>query len=441
MDVVIVYERKQRELENSILLQVELEKRGLTCEIVQFYEAPKFNLLNINPPKVVVVPHLYNTKSLYRTLARFGQAKYIVNMQYEQVLSKKWEDLGAHTPKGEACKGVHICWGESVASRLGNAGVPPKNINIIAPLHLDLLKPEYLESGMKWQLAKEFGISAKKRWVLFISSFTYADIDPSRLKLNENAAGTSLSDFPGIHTKSRNEILNWLRGVLEKDNETMLIYRPHPDELSLDAVWKLQEEFDNFKVFRGRAVKDWINASDVLYTWYSTSIVEAHFMDRPYSILRPFELPDSFDSVLLKHGEYIRRQQDFELDYLGMKVSSEKAIPDHYMNRYYKIDSASPSFSLLGGLISSFVESQNDLELANRNSSLWFKSKVISVLTACIYLLNRLRPKKLCPIGKKGGLLFQLFSEMDTQIASSKEKEGVRSNILRVLRDASEKHN
>ncbi len=52
MDVLIIYERKQRELDNSVLLKIELERRGLSCDIVQFYEADKFDLLNAHCPKV-----------------------------------------------------------------------------------------------------------------------------------------------------------------------------------------------------------------------------------------------------------------------------------------------------------------------------------------------------------------------------------------------------
>ena len=162
LDVLIIYERKQRELENAILLQIELEERGYSCEIVQFYEAPKFNVFNINPPKVILSPHLYNTKSVYRNFARFGHANFLVNLQYEQVLSKKWEELGAHTPKGLAQSFYHICWGKEIVRRLAKGGVPNENIKIFAPLHLDLLRPEYRpkQSVLKEQLAESYDLDS-----------------------------------------------------------------------------------------------------------------------------------------------------------------------------------------------------------------------------------------------------------------------------------------
>lgn len=431
LDVLIIYERKQRELENSVLLQIELEKRGFSCEIVQFYEAVKFDLFNIRPPKIIVVPHLYNGKSLYRTLARFGHASHVVNMQYEQVLSKKWEELGAHTPKGEAQNGIHICWGNNVAARLEEAGVPSNHLKVVAPLHLDLLRRPYLEKDVKQRLSKSFNLSSLKRWVLFISSFTYADIDPYRLKMNENSAGVSLSDFPIIHTQSRNEILAWLESALTKDAESLLIYRPHPDELSLDSVYKLSEKYKNFHVVRDGPVKDWINASDVLYTWYSTSVVEAHFMEKPYSILRPFVLPDYFDSVLLKHGKFIESKDQFLMSYLSKDVNSGRAIDDCYMNLYYNVDSDRLSKDILGSYFE-YLLSKTSTVLKLKINGLYIRAKLTSFMLIALYISNKVRRFFGLPIGSLG-LVSQIFSEIDSQIASDAEKRQIKAHLLSIV--------
>lgn len=426
MDVLIVYERKQRELDNSVLLKIELEQRGLSCEIVQFYEADKFNLLNRYSPKVIVVPHLYNTESYYRTLARFGHASHIVNMQYEQVLSKKWEDLGAHTPKGDARKGIHICWGSNVAERLLSSGVSEENIEIISPLHLDLLRSSFLEVGIKNSLGSRFDIDSSKHWTVFLSSFTYADIDDNRLNMNESAAGIALSEFPIIHSRSRNEILNWFRSALELNSETILIYRPHPDELSLDVVNLLEVEFDNFFVIRDLPVKDWIQASDSIYTWYSTSIVEAHFMGKPYSILRPFDLPDDFDSVLLKNGSFLKKKDDFLSEYLDGGPKST-AIDDVFMKKYYSVDSRYAK-DLLADVICNLMSREGS---SNINiTSLYIISFFKSLAIIPVYLLSKILSKNIFGNRSLYGLI---FTEIKNQILGLDEKKAVEARLLQVL--------
>ncbi len=432
LDVLIVYERKQRELENAILLQIELESRGYSCDVVQFYEASNFNLLNINSPKVILTPHLYNTKSVYRNLARFGHADFLINLQYEQVLSKKWEELGAHTPKGLAQKFYHICWGDEVVKRLKEGGVPNENIKVFAPLHLDLLRKEYRppQKQIKELLSDEFNIDSTKKWTLFLSSFTYADIELTRLKVNEAAAGTDLSDFPIIHTESRNELIEWFSRVLDKDKENILIYRPHPDELSLDKIERLEQIYPNFRVIRDKAVKEWIAASDVLYTWYSTSVVEAHFLEKPYSILRPFPLPETFDSVLLRHGKYIETYDNFETDFFLSDELRTFAIDDVYIRRYYQVNAEAPTYKIFAN----FIEDLMVISKADVDFSYDVKEYLVAKLKALtvypIYGLNKMFGRLLLNgIFSTNGLLSLLNKEMINQIATKREKDKLKAML------------
>jgi len=436
MDVLIVYERKQRELENAILMQIELESRGYSCDIVQFYEASKFNLLNINSPKVILTPHLYNTKSVYRNFARFGHAKYLVNLQYEQVLSKKWEVLGAHTPKGSAQDFFHICWGDEVVNRLIEGGIPDYNIKVIAPLHLDLLRSEYrpCKSKLRDDLARNYGLESTRKWVLFLSSFTYADIELNRLKMNEAAAGTDLSDFPEIHTKSRDELLRWFSSVLEKDTESLFIYRPHPDELNLVNVLKLENNFPNFRVIRERAVKDWIQVSDNIYTWYSTSVVESHFLDKPYSILRPYPLPDSFDSVLLKYGDFITSYSQFESDYFLLDEQRSFAISDQHIKKYYKVDEVSPSFKKMGDFVESLLINE-DASKFSFDIKLYLVAKLKSLIIYPVFMFNKLKNGTPILNQKRGnGLFSQISKEIVGQVANKQEKGKIENRLKAQIR-------
>lgn len=441
MDFLIVYERKSRELENAVLLKLELERRGYSCSICQYYDGRRFRMFGFGKPKVLIVSHLYDTASVARNLSRFGSVSHVVNLQYEQVLSEKWEKLGHHNPKGEAVKGFHICWGTATANRLIKAGVPGENIKLLGALQLDLLRPEYRQekSSIRNDLAYKFNLDSCKRWTLFLSSFTYADIAEERLRMNESVAGTNLESFVGLHTASRDKILEWFDNILRQDSDNYIIYRPHPDELNLDKVLNLESKYPNFRVINYRSAKVWIGSSDNVYSWYSTTVVESHFLDRPYSILRPIELPCDFDSVLLKHATFLTSYVEFEFDYFKDDAKRSFPIDESHMDRYYTVSQHTPSFisycDFLEGLAGaaktqSFDVKKLDMFVAGLKTLAVFV--VFSLYQFCRFINFDIEERR-----KKfnNNFLVRWFIEMENQIAKLKEEKEVETVLNSIVFD------
>lgn len=436
MDVVIIYERKLRELENAILLKLELEKRGITCAVRQFYEVDSIKLNNYISPKVILAPHLYVSKSIPRIYSRFGKSNYIINLQYEQVLSKKWEKLGHHNPKDEAEKAFHICWGEKTRDRLIDSGIEEKNVKVLGALHLDLLREEFREKYFESKnlLSKKYNIPVEKKWTLFISSFTYADITDERLKMNESVANTKLDSFVPLHTDSRDKILSWFENILLKDTKNILIYRPHPDELSLDKVQDMERKYKNFYIIRDGSVKNWISTCDKIYSWYSTSVVESHYLDKEYSILRPFELPSDFDSVLLKHARFINTYDSFEEDYFSLNSNLQLPIENHLINQYYSYDYLKPSFELYADFIEKLYNGEGKQAFII-NPIMRFKAKFTTISVWIVYRLYKMSNIDLNKYRsqRKNNFLISWFIEMDNQIATDKEKNEIENRLRKVL--------
>jgi len=436
MDFLIIYERKQRELENAILLKIELEKRGYTCEVYQYYEGDKYNIFNINAPKVILVPHLYGSANVYRTFSRFGRSNHIVNLQFEQVLSEKWEKLGHHNPHDEAKKAIHICWGTKTRDRLALSGTPKVNLKVVGAPHLDLLRKEFRINSekKKQEFANIFNLDRDKKWVLFLSSFTYANISDNRLKMNEAVAQTNLEYFRVIHTDSRDKILSWFENILKKDTKNIFIYRPHPDELNLDPVLKLEKDYANFRVISYSAVKEWIAVSDNIYSWYSTSVVEAHFLDKSYSILRPNTLPDSFDSVLLKHASFITNYKDFEKDYFIDDDLRKTAIDDYHINLYYQIDNETPAYKKYCNLLEDIYILEKQKYSLGLQKKIIAKIKSISVIFVYfLYKKMKINLDRYKEETIKKNFFIEWFIEMDNQIVSNTEKINLENKLKSIL--------
>lgn len=416
--VLIVYERKNRELETAVLLKIKLENIGIQCDLSQFYEVSYYCFFHNSNYDFVFVPHLYNDEEVFRTLARFGNKTQIINLQYEQVLSKKWEDLGHHTPSGIAQKYMHVCWGNATKERLVDAGIDDNDALLVGAMHLDLLQDSTcVKKHFKENVAKIFGLPMDKKWNLFLSSFTYADISDERLRQNEEIAKTDLSYFKHIHTSSRNEIIKWLDDVLSLDNDSILIYRPHPDESDLSKLSYLEEKYDNFFVIAYSSAKDWIQSCDLILSWYSTTVVESHLLNKPYAILRPLELSDDFDSVLLKKGRFIESLEEFRD---GVYLSGNfkgKALSDDDVANYYG--------SVKGGAVDRLIEvltDRNDLDkkLVKVNVPFLyvFKAFLVVIIKAIYKLESRLGIEFI-----KIPFFRSLFFDFKNQIASKKEIE------------------
>ena len=93
IDFLILYEHKERELENACYLSVLLKNRGYSVKVACIYSFIRFKYR----PKVLVVPHLYDDKQVFDFITKYGDRKCsVVNLQYEQILSKndeKWRVL------------------------------------------------------------------------------------------------------------------------------------------------------------------------------------------------------------------------------------------------------------------------------------------------------------------------------------------------------------
>lgn len=436
MDFIIIYERKQRELENAILLKIELEKRGYTCDIFQYYEGYKYNIFNINPPKVILVPNMYGSPNVYRTFSRYGKANHLVNLQYEQVLSEKWEKLGQHIPKNEARKAIHICWSNKIKDRLEDGGVPVDNLKVLGALHLDLLRKEYRRSStdLKNQLGNMFDLDITKKWTLILSNFSYANMDDYRLKLNEANANTNLESLREIHTDSRNKILDWFKKILEKDKNDLIIYRPHPDELNLNPVLELEKMYKNFRLIRYSTSKDWIESSDNIYSWYSTSVIEAHFLEKPYSILRPITLPSEYDSVILKHAKFITEYNKFEEDYFKDDAIRGAAVDNYYVNQYYQVDKIDPAYKIYCDFLEKTYTAKKQHYNLNIKNKIIAKLKSISVIFVYfLYKISKIDLDKYRKENLKRNFFIEWFIEMDNQIASTDEKKEIEKRLKDIV--------
>lgn len=398
LDFLILYEHKVRELENICLIRAELENRGYSVDFFNIREPKKIKYFLNKKPKVIVTSCLYDNVELnYYIYATVGKVKKVVNLQWEQVLSSKWEKVNFHTPRNNAINATHICWGAASKKRLENAGV--NNAIVTGPIHMDLLRNEFKNYYRSLdELVFEYNLNPKNRTFLYISSFTLASMTEEEVSDLEKRVSSNIKDFQDAMILSKQETLKWIEKLLSQEKNINFVYRPHPNERNDFLIEQMKQNYPNFRVISDYSVKQWILVADKIFTWISTSIVEAYFANKFCGILRPVLLDKDLDMVIYKDAKIINSYEKM-LEVIVNKPQyfpiNEKIISNHYL-----VDDNEPSYLKICNVLEDvLISNKYDME-----PFVDFRARIKHFIRAVIHQnipqLNQLIKYKLLPSKK-----------------------------------------
>ena len=338
-DVLLQYEIKSREIENLCLLKYELEKRGYSVKIIMQIESFFF----YHPPidaKLVVVPEYYGKRMQHYIASHTFTTEKILNMMWEQVFNSNEENNKdtIHAIVDWARDASHIAWGTNMRDRqIYEWGCDPSHVFMTGHLTLDFLRmPLISYYDSKENLFTEFGIPMDKKAHLFISSLAYADADIRLLRSsNVEKNDENLMKYKKLCADTRKEILTWFEKILDMDEDSVIIYRPHPEEKGNDALYELAKRQNRFFIIRDKSVKQWIIACDKIYTWMSTSITEIIASGKDFNVLRPIMIPQKYDIKMFSEIEHISTFDEFQEDYFSNTHQDKSAIINSLKKYYY----------------------------------------------------------------------------------------------------------
>ena len=329
-DFIILYEHRNRELENAVLLAMMLEKKGYKVAIEYRWSAQFF----FQKADVIISPYLYQTETAVDfALQPFCHFKKIINMQYEQVFLKKNEDILSDLPDGYAKKAVHISWGPNTTERYKKVGIRPENIFEIGHIAMDLNMAKYKNVFLnRDDISNRFNIPTNKKWLLFISSFSSIGVTNTVLENWEKRTIGSyyFSDFA---YKSQPIILDYLEQLAKDHPDLIVIYRPHPFEVGCHRLTELENKYSNFKIIAKHSIRQWILVSDYISTWCSTSLVDALYANKPCAIIRPIPFQEEHDYPIYRDQKIISEYQDLE-DFINSPDERYAVNPQTIKNYY-----------------------------------------------------------------------------------------------------------
>lgn len=348
LDYLIVYEHKVRELDNVCLLKAELERRGYTVELIQIGELRRLRYRFWRRPRVLVTYALYDDRSFAGDVTDIvGPVKKVVNLHWEQVLSRAGIKSGYHTPKGKAALCTHICWGRDAYERLMAGGV--KNAVITGAIQMDFLRGSLRRAYLsREELEKRFQLP-EGRMLLYISSFVYASMTQREIEAIERAAGTSMAQTVTMAREAREGTLAWLGRLLEEREDAYVVYRPHPGENIDESLEEMKRRYPRFRIISDGSVKQWILACDDALTWYSTAVAEVFYAGKSCHILRPVPVEKDVDVVMFDNARYITSYEE-----LAAALAQREPVfpvPKENFEPYYGTLDGTPAYMCVAGLL------------------------------------------------------------------------------------------
>lgn len=335
VDFLIRYEHKVRELESIMLIKIELERRGYSVDLIGNYE---YDRKDYPKPRVFVSPAIYSDGQLKWDLFRYGMMPKIANLLWEQLIGiEEEEDIhGFHNVSGIGTRVISFCWGKKSHDRIVRGGVPNENAPVVGQISTDLLRWGFRDVLMnKVQLSEKYHVEYDKKWYLFISSFAFCEMDPLQEKIAIEAWGKdNVDSFKTTSNNSRAAILDWFERHLIGNTDTIIIYRPHPDETEkCSRLKEMSAKYPNFRVISQEALKQWVNACDKVYNWYSTGMVDAIVLQKPLRLLRPYPINRELDYRIMISAKSITSQEDFDCDFED--ISRKDVIDKQLFESYY----------------------------------------------------------------------------------------------------------
>jgi len=296
VDVVYLYEHAARELDVACAISARLRKEySVDVEVIHWPTGFPNAVTRIRP-RLVVLPFCYTEISFEALLAYWREARFF-NITWEQLFYIG--NQKAKTPRGEFALNhvIHHAWSRYYADFLIKSGLSEKRIFLNGqPAYTLYDEPYRTYFCSRADMAERYHLDPSRRWIFFPENYNWVFYSEATIKQFVDG-GQSPSDIHAMREyceRSLAEVIQWLSDAA-RDGQCEVIIRPRPsttlDEFRSVVERNVQEFPAHFHVIQQGSVREWILASDIVFSSHSTSMIEAAVAGKPVFMVEPYKIP------------------------------------------------------------------------------------------------------------------------------------------------------
>jgi len=301
VDVIFWVEHQDRELESIKRIAASLERKGKSSLILSVHF--HIHYLYHYQAKVFVFPYLINkndwpVKLIYEM---FGESVAYVNMNWEQLISKVNQEY--KKPQDDFVKQQvrHIAWNDYFKQYLMAYGVREEQIVITGNPANEILY-ELLDKRQEWRtsLSKECGLNISKQWLFLPMNYGWAFSSDALIQAKIHKGYPE--QMAWAHREYAQKCLKAFLHFIDKVASTYdceIILRPHPSitEEHYRAAFKEEIGYipQNILLNRTHSIREWIVASDMVGSSWSTSVWDAYIVGKSVFLFTPYPRPKWLD--------------------------------------------------------------------------------------------------------------------------------------------------
>src|SRR3989338_5024237 len=310
-----------RELDVAVLSGIILAKK--------YHKNVKFELLSrldnlpdSYHPSVILLPYCYSINDGYikKCFSKWPNSIF-VNLAWEQIFYNANQTYKLPRDYFSRQCVYHHAWSKKRVNTLKSLKIPSKHIFLNGhpayKLYDDPYKTLFIS---RRQLAEEFGLDQKKKWVFFPENYSWFFYSPDTIKkiLKDGQNEQAVKTMQSFCEKSFEEVIRWLDRIVREGADDVEVILPPRPTFSLsyfkEKLHMMQSNIsDRIHVLKTYTVREWILGSDIIVSSFSTTLIEAALAKKSIYMLQPYRLPSELWADWYKYIDTIKTYTEFKL--------------------------------------------------------------------------------------------------------------------------------